>query len=134
MGTAKKVSLALSIVSFVALIAATTFKASPSANPTVQGTEIQLPVIVYQMEAENGEMPVTLQCGVATVTAPDTLNGFSCTLINNTDKNIVAATAAYTIEYEQRGRPTEKSGRTLPRPSSILTFPRTLNPCLVEED
>src|ERR671921_1946464 len=101
MSAAKKVSLALSVISFLAVIAATTFKASPTANPTAQGEEIQLPVIVYQMEAENGEAPVTLQCGAASVTAPDTLNGFSCTLINNTDKNIVAATAAYTIEYEQ---------------------------------
>jgi hypothetical protein len=91
-------------MSFVTLMAATTFEASPSANPTVQGTEIQLPVIVYQMEVENGEMPVILQCGTATVTVPDTMNGFSCTLINNTDKNIVAATVAYTIEYEQRGK------------------------------
>lgn len=104
MGVVKRVGLALSLVSFLAIIAATTFKASPGANPTAQGTEIQLPVVVYQMDAENGEMPVTLQCGAASVTTPDTLNGFFCTLINNTDKNIVAAIAAYTIEYEQRGR------------------------------
>lgn len=104
MGIVKRVGLALSAVSFLAAIAATTFKASPGANPTAQGTETQLSVIVYQMEVEDGEMPVTLQCGAASVTTPDTLNGFSCTLINNTDKNIVATTAAYTIEYEQRGK------------------------------
>lgn len=104
MGIVKRVGLALLLMAFLAVIAATTFKASLGANSTAQGTEIQLPVVVYQMDAENGEMPVTLQCGAANVTTPDTLNGFSCTLINNTDKNIVAATAAYTIEYEQQGR------------------------------
>lgn len=104
MGTAKRTGLILLVIFFVAVIAATTFKALPSTNSVVQGKEIQLPVTVYQMEAENGETPVTLQCEAASVTTPDTLNGFSCTLINNAEKNIVAVIAAYTIEYEQSGR------------------------------
>jgi hypothetical protein len=56
------------------------------------------------MQVENGVIPVELQCGAASVTMPGTLDQFSCTLRNNTAKNIVAANVAYTIQFEQEGR------------------------------
>lgn len=103
MDTLKRAGQILLAMLFIGVIAATTFKALPGSTSAVQGKEIQLPVTVHQMETDDGAIPVTLQCGAASVTTPDTLNGFSCTLINNAEKNIVAASAAYTIEYEQGG-------------------------------
>src|SRR5947209_20519206 len=56
------------------------------------------------MEAENGIIPVDLQCGAASITKPNKLNEISCTLTNGTDKNMIAADATYTITYEQGGK------------------------------
>src|SRR5437763_7944880 len=100
----KRVGVVLFVVFCIAVIAATTFKAFTVTSLIKQGTDIRLPVTVYQMKAENGIIPVELQCGAASVTTPNKLNEFSCTLTNNTVKNIIAANAAYTIIFEQGGR------------------------------
>jgi hypothetical protein len=85
------------------VITATTFKTFSSTGLKQVG-EIQLPILINQLQADNGVVPVELQCGTASVTTPNRLNEFSCILKNNTGKNITAANVVYSIAFEQAGK------------------------------
>jgi hypothetical protein len=52
---------------------------------------------------------VELLCGTASVTPPNILNGFECTLKNNTQKSVTAANIIYTTVLEEAGRETKDS-------------------------
>ena len=60
-------------------------------------------VITNQLEAKNALIPADLRCGTARLSAPDQLEEFRCVLKNNTQANISAALAIYTVVYEQNG-------------------------------
>lgn len=60
-------------------------------------------VITEQLEARNGVIPVDIRCGQARLTAPNRLEEFQCTLKNNTNLNITAANAIYSVVLEQNG-------------------------------
>ncbi|HEX8129851.1 MAG TPA: hypothetical protein VF527_12175 [Pyrinomonadaceae bacterium] len=69
-----------------------------------QDSNLQLPVIVSeQLQPENGIVPIEIRCGTAHLTAPDTLAKFSCKLKNRTNKNIIAATVAYSVVFQSDG-------------------------------
>src|SRR6267142_2481642 len=58
-------------------------------------------VITEQLEAKNGVIPVYIYCGQARLTAPNRLEEFECALKNNTNLNITAANAIYSVVLEQ---------------------------------
>jgi hypothetical protein len=63
----------------------------------IQQVTQNLPIIVKQLEATDGVIPVELKCAPASLSAPDTLQNFSCVLKNNTGKSITAANVTYSI-------------------------------------
>jgi hypothetical protein len=68
-----------------------------------EGTQ-NLPIIVKQLEAKDGVIPVELKCAPASLPAPDTLEKFSCVLKNNTRKSITAANVSYSIVIWSNGK------------------------------
>jgi hypothetical protein len=87
----------------VAVITATSFRARNVTDLKQRG-DVQLPVKAQQIQSEGEVTPVELWCGTVSVTTSSTLNDLSCTLKNNTDRNIVGANLAYSIVYEQAGK------------------------------
>lgn len=71
---------------------------------------VQLPIRVKQLEQEGGVIPVGLQCDAAQLTSPNELKGFSCKLINYTNKAITAVSVAHTTIIERDGRETSDTG------------------------
>jgi hypothetical protein len=76
----------------------------------------QLPITIKQLQPENG-INVELQCGTASITPPNILNGFECILRNITHKSITAANIIYSTVLEEGGRETKDS-----RNQILLTY------------
>jgi hypothetical protein len=81
----------------------------------------QIPVVVKQLPLVEGGLPVEVRCGLAHLTAPDTLESFSCMAINNTTKNIASLAAVYTVVTE--GGEEDESSIT-----SLLTVDSLVHP------
>lgn len=94
---AAELSLAVGIT--VVVIATLKARADQSAEPF----DKQIPVAVEQLTQAGGVLPVEVRCGGARLTAPGTLESFSCMAINNTGKDIVSLAAYYTVVTEKRG-------------------------------
>ena len=77
-----------------------------SANQTQAG--LQLRINIKQLQPENN-FNVELLCGTASVTPPNVLNGFQCTLKNNTRKSITAANIIHSTVLEEGGQETRDS-------------------------
>jgi hypothetical protein len=66
--------------------------------------DLQVPVTTHQLLAENNVPPVELKCGTtAHLSKPNELQGFTCFLINHTNKRITAFSIAYTVVVEREG-------------------------------
>lgn len=103
-----RAGVGLVVLLCVAAITAVGFRVL--TGPAVkQETEIQLPVKVKQLPAEGTLIPVELMCGTASVTTPNRLNEFLCTLKNNTGKNIAGANVAYSVVLEQGGKESKET-------------------------
>lgn len=85
-----------------------------------QAGATQIPISAKQLPAEKGVIPVELKCGAAELSAPDTLEKISCSIKNNTNKSISAATVNITVMVEAGGK--------LSADSSYLTFETFLHP------
>ena len=77
---------------------------------------LQLPITVKQLQPGNSNS-VELLCGTASVTPPNILNGFECTLKNNSQKSITAANIIYSTVLEEAGKETKDS-----RNQILLTY------------
>jgi hypothetical protein len=108
--------LCISTVVLASLIGISTLRGNRSAtqqnaplqiaNQTQAG--LQLPITTKQLQPEN-DVNVELLCGTASVTPPNILNGFQCTLKNNTPKSITAANIIYSTVLEEAGQQTRDS-------------------------
>lgn len=63
-----------------------------------------IPIVTRQLLSDDGALPVEIRCGTAHLSAPDTLAGFSCMVINNTKKKISALSTSYTIITQKDGQ------------------------------
>lgn len=100
-----KIAVAVGLGSLLIAMVVTTTALKARNDPDNKQIEgLQLPVIAKQLPAENGVIPVELQCGKAQLTAPSELKTFSCVVKNNTNKNIIALSAAYTVIFENNGK------------------------------
>ena len=91
--------LALAVGATAACIVTLTARGNQSA----ESFDKQIPVAVEQLTQAGGLLPVEVRCGVARLTAPDTLQSLPCMAINNTGKNIVSLAASYTVVTEKSG-------------------------------
>jgi hypothetical protein len=62
-----------------------------------------VPVTPRQLHVDDGPMPVELRCSPGQSSAPGVLDPFTCVLLNNTDKDIIAANVIYSIVVDQDG-------------------------------
>lgn len=90
----------------VAAFASTALQSRTNEDRNQSG--LQLPITVKQLEPENNNN-VELLCGTASVTPPNILNEFQCTLRNNTQKSITGANIIYSTVLEEAGRETKDS-------------------------
>jgi len=61
-------------------------------------------VEVRQLPPQNGVVPVELKCGMAQLSAPNTMQNYSCIIGNNTNKKIRSFSLIYTDVNEQDGK------------------------------
>ena len=98
---------------------------SYTAGRPLQASNSQIPIVINQLNKENGVVPVELSCGNAQLANPSEITGFSCSLKNNTAKTINSVTTTYNII-------TEKDGKEAGTPSYV-TMESTVHPDLVSE-
>jgi hypothetical protein len=63
-----------------------------------------LPITTRQLPPTNGTVSVELKCGHAELSAPNAVEKFPCTIINNTNKRISAVAVTYSISLEKDGK------------------------------
>lgn len=120
-----KVTIVIGLAALLGATAIATTKLKTRYNQNAkQNIGLQVPIVAKQLPTENGVIPVELQCGTARLTAPNTLESFSCIVKNNTSKNITAASTAYTIVVENNGK---ESGDT-----GFLTLETFIHPDLAD--
>ena len=106
----------ISIVVLVSLIGISTLGGNRSATPQNAPLQVanqtqaglQLPITIKQLQPENNTN-VELLCGTASITPPNILNEFHCTLKNDTHKSITAANIIYSTVLEEAGQETRDS-------------------------
>ncbi len=64
----------------------------------------EIPVVIKPLKVGNQIVPVEIQCKPVFITRPDTLERFTCTLINKTNKSIWAYGVRYSIIFESNGQ------------------------------
>jgi hypothetical protein len=97
-----KVIVGLASALLLGVMAITTTSSSmPRAQNTQHTEDLQLPVVITQMETENGVIPVELRCEMALLSAPDTLKDIPCALKNNTNQRISAAVITFSVTVEK---------------------------------
>lgn len=75
---------------------------------TEQQQDKFIPVVITdQLPAKGGVIPVYLSCGQARLSSANTIEEFRCTLKNNTNLNITAATVPYSVVIEKDGSTTK---------------------------
>lgn len=74
----------------------------------VQGNQnfvqTEIPVVIKPLKVGNEIVPVEIQCKPVFITRPDTLDRFSCILINRTNKAIRAYSVRYSIIVDSNGK------------------------------
>lgn len=71
--------------------------------------QTEIPVVIKPLKLGDFIIPVEIQCQKVFITKPDTLDDFSCTLINRTDKIIRASIVKYSIIFDSNGKEEEDS-------------------------
>jgi hypothetical protein len=64
----------------------------------------EIPVDIKPLIVGNDIVPVHIQCQTVYITRPDTLETFTCKLINATEKNISASVVRYSIIFDVNGK------------------------------
>ena len=72
--------------------------------------QTEIPVVIKPMKVGNDTVPVEIQCEPVFITRPDTLDRFTCTLINKTNKGIGASSVRYSVVVDSNGKE-ERVGR-----------------------
>lgn len=62
--------------------------------------QMEIPVVIKPLKVENRTIPVEIQCNKVFVSKPDTIDSFSCTLINRTDMDIGVVRVEYSLITE----------------------------------
>lgn len=101
------------VIGLLLLLGVAAFATSALQRPTNGADQdsnqrLQLPITVKQLQPGINNS-VELVCGTASVTPPNILNGFECTLKNNTQKSITAANIIYSTVLEEAGKETRDS-------------------------
>jgi hypothetical protein len=122
-------SRAVTGVALTVLVAAIVIFTPASNLGTYQKDEqpgaSQLPIMTRQLPQEKGVIPVELKCGNAELSTPDTLEKISCSIKNNTNKDVSAVSLNVSVVIETGGK--------LSVDSNFLTFETFLHPDFRQE-
>lgn len=66
--------------------------------------QTEIPVVIKPLIVGDNVIPVHIQCQTVFITKPDTLERFSCKLINATDKSIRASGVKYSVIVDLNGK------------------------------
>lgn len=92
--------LTVILITVVSILTIPALKAKGNQN----FVQTEIPVVIKPLRVGNEIVPVEIQCKPVFITRPDTLEGFSCILINRTNKSIRASSVRYSIITESNGR------------------------------
>ena len=103
-----RTTIVIGLILLLCVAAVATTALQRPTNEDRNQVGLQLPITIKQLQLENN-VNVELLCGTASVTPPNILNGFQCTLKNNTHKSITAANIIYSTVLEEAGQETTDS-------------------------
>jgi hypothetical protein len=95
------VKVCLSLITGLVAVASAALVARQVPDSTHQ--ERLIPINVTQLPPENGAFPVEVRCEEAHSPALNKLDGFTCLVINNTEKKISALAVVYSIILDDDG-------------------------------
>ena len=97
-----RTTIVIGLILLMGVAAVATTALQTRTNEDRNQVGLQLPITVKQLQPENNDN-VELLCGTASITPPNILNGFECTLKNNTHKSITAANIIYSTVLQEAG-------------------------------
>lgn len=89
------------IIAATGLIIFSTAKTNTQSSK--KPTQKTIPVEVVQLSDEKGKIPIEIKCDSAELSADSKLEELSCNIVNNTDKNIMAAVTAFSVTTDRGG-------------------------------
>lgn len=92
--------LAILLITIVSIVLIPTLKVS--GNRDFVQTEI--PVVIKPLKVGNDIVPVEIQCEPVFITKSDTLDRFTCILVNKTNKSIRASSVRYSVIFDSNGK------------------------------
>jgi len=98
--TSITIGLTIILISIVAIFLIPGLKAQNSRN----FVQTEIPVVIKPLKIGNDTVPVDIECEKVFITKPDTLDGFTCILVNRTNKNISASSVRYSIIVDSNGK------------------------------
>lgn len=101
-----KLTICIGAAVLLAAAAAVTTPEPQRAQERKHTGSSELEITVEQLPAENGLTPAGLRCGTAQLSSPNTIEGTTCVVRNNTDKRVSAVTLAYSVVTEKDGKET----------------------------
>lgn len=88
------------LLTTVSIVTISTLKAQDNRD----FAQMEIPVVIKPLKTGDDIVPVDIQCEKVFITKPDTLDGFTCILINRTNKNISASSVRYSIIVDSNGK------------------------------
>lgn len=104
--TSIAVGLTIIIITIVSILLIPESVAQDSKNLV----QTEIPVVIKPLKVGDGIVPVNIQCEPVIITRLDTLDRFSCKLINATDKSIHASGVRYSIIVDSNGEEKQIDG------------------------
>lgn len=98
-----KTSLATGLAIVLVAIASIFLIPSAKVKSGQDFVQTEIPVVIKPLKTADGIVSVEIQCGKVSITEPDTLDDFTCYLINRTDKSIRSSIVGYSIISDSNG-------------------------------
>lgn len=110
----KSMAAAKLVYKFFALGGLTLCLWAVSARTKEPAEDTFIPVVITdQLPTKDGIIPVLISCGQARLSLPNRIEEFRCTLKNNTNLNITAANAPYSVVFEKDGATTKDTTNSI---------------------
>jgi hypothetical protein len=104
-----RTSIAAGLVVLLLTIASIFIIPALKASSSQNLTQTEIPVVIKPLKIGNDIVPVDIQCEKVFTTKPNTLDRFTCILVNKTNKSISASSVRYSIIVDSNGKEEEDS-------------------------
>ena len=103
--TSISIGLTMLLISVVAIFLLPVLKAQGSRN----FVQTEIPVVIKPLKVGDAIIPIGIECEPVFTAKPDTLDGFTCVLVNKSNKSIRASSVRYSIIVDSNGKEEEDS-------------------------